>query len=155
MPHSKPPTQAPTQKPQSKANTMANTKAAWQFFAPRFLPLGCLYTVALLPVERLADARRRVALGGLAAFTAASLVWAVQTSVALRARVGEALSGLEAPVTRTGPRLVVAMDPFAGLTADEALVPLLSRKTPVGAKVIPTWRLLRELGLFAPAERAP
>lgn len=94
--------------------------SAWQFFAPRFLPLGCLYAAALLPVERLSEGRRRAALAGLAAFTAASLAWAAHLSVALRARVDEALAGLEAPITRTGPRLVVPMDPFAGLTRDAA-----------------------------------
>jgi len=93
--------------------------AAWEFFAPRFLPVGCLYAVALLPVERLSEARRRAALAGLAAFTAASLGWAARTSVALRARVDDALSGLSAPLARTGPRLVVPMDPFAGLTQGE------------------------------------
>src|SRR6185369_10721723 len=62
--------------------------------------------------------RRRAALAGLAALTAAMLAWSVSTSTSLRARVDEALSGLSAPARRTGPRLIVAMDPTAGVTPD-------------------------------------
>jgi hypothetical protein len=89
--------------------------AAWDFFSPRFLPFGCLLGAALLPVERLPDPRRRAALGALALFTAASLAWAAKESVTLRAQVDDALAGLSAPIKRTGPRLVVPMDPYAGL----------------------------------------
>lgn len=87
--------------------------AAWQLFAPRFLPFGCLLGAALLPLERL-DARRRLAVtAGLAAFTAASLLWAGRTAASLRAGDDEALSGLDAPLRRRGPRLVVDVDAFA------------------------------------------
>lgn len=89
--------------------------AAWEFFAPRFLPFGVLLGAVLLPIERLPEARRRAAIAGLAAFTALSLGWAARTHVALRARVDEALSGLSLPIKRTGPRMVVPMDPYAGL----------------------------------------
>lgn len=87
--------------------------AAWQLFAPRFLPFGCLIGAALLPLERL-DARARAASTiGLAIFATASIAWASQTAVSLRAAEDEALSGLDAPIKRTGPRLVVSIDAFA------------------------------------------
>lgn len=87
--------------------------AAWQLFAPRFLPFGCLLGAALLPLERL-DARRRAAVtAGLALFAAGSLIWAGRTAASLRAREDEALSGMAAPLHRTGPRLVVDVDAFA------------------------------------------
>ncbi|APR78459.1 Hypothetical protein A7982_03806 [Minicystis rosea] len=96
--------------------------AAWEFFAPRFLPFACLLGAALIPLERLDAARRRAVIAGLAGLAAMSLVWAARTAVALRARVDDALSGLSAPLDRKGPRLVVPMDPFAGLAVrgDEA-----------------------------------
>jgi hypothetical protein len=93
--------------------------AAWKLFSPRFLPFGCLLGAALLPLERL-DARRRLAvLAGLSVFTMASLSWAARAATSLRARADEALSGLSAPLHRTGPRLEVALDAFAA-QADSA-----------------------------------
>jgi hypothetical protein len=49
----------------------------------------------------------------LAAFTAASLIWAGHTAALLRARESESLSGLAAPLHRSGPRLVLSVDAFA------------------------------------------
>jgi hypothetical protein len=59
-------------------------------------------------------------MAALGALTAAMLGWSIMESTALRARVGEAISGLDEPVRRSGPRLVVALDPTAGLTPDPA-----------------------------------
>lgn len=89
--------------------------AAWEFFAPRFLPFGILLAAALLPIEELPDPRRRAAVLAISIFTLASLGWAARTHVALRARVADALAGLSAPIHRSGPRMIVPMDPFAGL----------------------------------------
>ena len=86
---------------------------AWQYLSPRFLPLALLPAIALLPVERAPAARAPLALA-LAAYAAAALVWATGHHRRLRATCDEALSGLEAPLRRSGPRLPLILDPLAG-----------------------------------------
>jgi hypothetical protein len=86
-----------------------------QVFGPRFLPLSTMLGVALVPVERLRGRAASLALVASAALTAASLVWAGAHHVALRRRVDDALSGLDQPIRRSGPRLPIVLDPWAGL----------------------------------------
>jgi hypothetical protein len=90
--------------------------AGWELFAPRFFPAGCLLAAALLPIERLARRHQRAALAGVTALTGASLAVAIRTNQALREHLDEPLSGLAAPVRRTGFRLFVSFDHFAGIS---------------------------------------
>ncbi len=103
----------------------------WEFFSPRFLAFGVLGGASFLPLERLSKAGHRAAVAGLSLFTAASLGWGFRASSDLRARSDEALSGLAAPVHRSGPRLILALDPSAGLSpepgssGEDQLIPFL------------------------------
>jgi hypothetical protein len=91
----------------------------WDFFFPRFVPVGALLAAALVPVERLASRPRRLAaVAALAAFALASSAWAAGYHRSLRGRVAEAISGLDEPLHRTGPRLSLVLDPYAGLTEE-------------------------------------
>ena len=103
----------------------------WEFLSPRVLPSAILLGAALVPVEQLSTRSRRAFSGGLVAFTALSLVVAVRTSVALRARVDEAMSGLSQPIHRDGPRLCAEFDdkpPPRG----EASIPYMSPVQNIG-----------------------
>jgi hypothetical protein len=52
------------------------TASGWEFFSPRFLPLGLSVPVALLPLERLDGRARTAALLCVGAFVVGSFVWA-------------------------------------------------------------------------------
>jgi hypothetical protein len=85
---------------------------AWQFLSVRFVPVACCVLVAALPLERLRGvAARRVAIACLVAFAATSTAWAAGYNRDLAARSADALSGLDAPLERDGPRLPVVLDP--------------------------------------------
>jgi hypothetical protein len=89
--------------------------ASWEFFSPRFLPPGCLLAIALLPVERLTLGRQRAVRAGLVLVTAGSLGVTLHLRSSVRAALDEPLSGLGAPIHRTGPRLIASFNPFTGL----------------------------------------
>lgn len=92
---------------------------SWEFFSARFLPLGVLLAIALLPVERLTSRRAgALAVAGVAAFTFASTAWASRYHAHLRALADDALAGLDAPIRRSGPRLALVLDPYVGLAED-------------------------------------
>jgi len=85
----------------------------WQLFSPRFVPLGLMLGVALLPVERLASRRSRALVWiACGAYVLASNGWALSTNLALAEAADDAMSGLEAPITRPGPRLTLVADPY-------------------------------------------
>lgn len=86
----------------------------WQFFSPRLLPLAVMLGVALLPTEKLGATQRVAAAVGTALFALASVAWADTYHRELEQRTADAFSGLDAPITRSGPRLTVVLDPFAG-----------------------------------------
>jgi hypothetical protein len=90
--------------------------SSWEFFAPRFLPFGCLLAIALIPIEVLLTRQERAAHAGLILLTAGSLGLAVHMSRSLRASLDEPLSGLGVAIRRTGPRLVASFNPFTGLS---------------------------------------
>jgi hypothetical protein len=91
----------------------------WAFFSPRFLPMGLVLGVALVPFEHLAGPRRRVALAGVAAFALAAIGWAARFNVRVDEALREPLSGLTAPLHRSGPRLEVILEPRAGMSREE------------------------------------
>ncbi|MEZ4441887.1 MAG: hypothetical protein R3B72_22495 [Polyangiaceae bacterium] len=91
--------------------------AGWEFFAPRFLPVGLGLGLLLLPVERL---RAELGLALAGGWSLAAIVWAGWFHRDLEARTAVALSGLDAPITRHGPRLGVVLDPDAGLPRSDA-----------------------------------
>jgi hypothetical protein len=85
---------------------------AWQFLSVRFVPIACCVLVAALPLERVhGTAARRTAISCLVAFAAASTAWAADYNRNLAARSADALSGLDAPLIRNGPRLPIVLDP--------------------------------------------
>jgi hypothetical protein len=104
----------------------------WEFLSPRVLPPAILLGAALVPVEQLSTRSRRALSGGLAAFTALSLGFAIHTSVSLRARVDDAMSGLSLPIHRDGPRLW-ALIPAEALDGGEAPIPYHEPLRNIGA----------------------
>ncbi|MBW2269599.1 MAG: hypothetical protein JRH16_13570 [Deltaproteobacteria bacterium] len=88
---------------------------AWDFFSVRFLPLGVAVLVAIVPLERLRDARWQRAVGAaLALWSFAATGWAWQHHRSLQARMAPALAGLDAPISRDGLRLPIVMDAYLG-----------------------------------------
>ena len=78
----------------------------WQFFCVRFSPMGITILALLLPIERL----QRLSLVwaarmGLLVLACTSLAWSSWFHVLLRRWAADALSGLDAPIRRSGPRL--------------------------------------------------
>jgi hypothetical protein len=93
---------------------------SWDFFSVRFLPMGVFCLVAAIPLERVAAvSRRRAIAGGLLAYAAASMLWALHYNRELDARSADALSGLQANLTRNGPRLPIVLDPHLGRPYEE------------------------------------
>jgi hypothetical protein len=107
----------------------------WDYFSPRFLPLGLMLPIALLPAEELAAARRTVVLGAVAIFALANLAWLGAYHRELRERAGDALAGLDEPLSRAGTRLPIVLNPHAGLRATslQAAVPFALPLRNIGA----------------------
>jgi hypothetical protein len=87
---------------------------SWQFFSMRFVPLACVCCFVTLPVERWPRWGRRVGLGLLLLFVVASNLWALGYGQRLRRESDDALSGLQAPIRRSGLRLPLIIEPRAG-----------------------------------------
>jgi hypothetical protein len=83
---------------------------SWEYFAPRFLPIGVGALVLTLPIERLAGARRAIAAASLAGFALASTAWAWTYHERLAASAADALSGLDAGIVRSGVRLPIVFE---------------------------------------------
>jgi hypothetical protein len=78
----------------------------WQFFCVRFSPIGISVLALLLPVERLQ--RRSLAWTArmsLLVLACTALAWSSWFHVLLRRWAADALSGLDAPIRRSGARL--------------------------------------------------
>jgi hypothetical protein len=108
---------------------------AWDFFSVRFLPLGVVALVAVIPLERLRHAglRRGVAFA-LALWAFAATGWAWQHHRDLYARIAPALAGLDAPIARDGLRLPIVLDPYLGEPVPaEAEVPYVVPALNLGA----------------------
>jgi hypothetical protein len=105
---------------------------AWDFFSLRFLPLAMCTLVLSWPLERLQGHARTATVCGLAIFALASSLWAISYNRELAGRASEALAGLDAPLSRSGPRLPIVLDPYLGRPLDDAraavpyAVPLLN-----------------------------
>ena len=85
----------------------------WMYLSPRFLPLGTVLGLALLPVERLAGVGATVMRAAIALWTVAALGWSVSFHRDLATQLGPTLALLDAPVRRTGARLpIVSRDPW-------------------------------------------
>jgi hypothetical protein len=104
----------------------------WQFFSPRFLPLGAMLVLLVTPVERV-----RAGLLEAASFvlTAGSLLVTGTFHRALAAGCADAIDGLSAPVARTGTNLPIVLDSHCGVSADPARseVPYMAPLYHVGA----------------------
>lgn len=124
--------------------------SGWEYFSPRFLPLGTMLGVALLPVEALPPLRRPAItfLGG--SFAVAAITWSALYHHDLERRTAVALSGLGQPLERSGPRLSLVLDPNAGGPAARhdgtgTQVPFMTPLFTMGALYaveqggIPTW----------------
>jgi len=100
----------------------------WQFFSPRFLPLGVLVTLASLPLERASrragDALAVVVFG----FSLVSLVASVPFHRRLAAAAGDAIIGLSVSVERRGFWLPITLSPEGGMPFDPRVseVPFLA-----------------------------
>jgi hypothetical protein len=84
---------------------------SWEFMSVRFIPMGVVFGLALVPVEAL---ERRAALplqGAVIVLTASAIGWAGWHNKRLETACGPALKGLDADLKRTGPRLPVVLDP--------------------------------------------
>lgn len=94
----------------------------WQFFNVRFAPFFVVFTLPLLPLEKL---RRPVLEGALCAAVAACLVaFAAGFHRSLRAACADDLAGLDQPVTRSSFRFPLVLDPFCGLPRDATQAPV-------------------------------
>jgi hypothetical protein len=83
----------------------------WEFISPRFTPLGVVLALPLLPVEMMTMPRvRAIALAAATVLVGSSIAWAGWQNRALARACGPALAGLDAPITRTGPRLPLVLD---------------------------------------------
>jgi hypothetical protein len=88
---------------------------SWQFFNMRFSPVAAVLLVVLLPLEKISSLRRRGAVAiTLLVYATASNAWAIGYGRRLRAASADLLSGLEAPIRRTGFRLPLIIEPRAG-----------------------------------------
>ena len=101
----------------------------WQFFSPRFLPLGVLLCLATLPIERLA--RPAIAHAVAAAVLAFAMAWLL-TSVPFHRRLAassaDAIAALSPPVARHAMWLPITLAPEGGLPVDptKSEVPFLA-----------------------------
>jgi hypothetical protein len=94
---------------------------SWQFFSMRFSPLAVVLLALLLPLERISSVRLRGAIAiSLFVYAAASNAWAIGYGRRLRAASADLLSGLEAPIRRTGFRLPLIIEPRAGEPQDKS-----------------------------------
>ena len=109
--------------------------AGWEFLSPRFIPVATMLGVSLVPLETFEAKLRRAVTAGLAAFAAVSIAWAGHYNGVLARKMGDALSGLDLPIRRSGPRLVVVLDPYGGLTTEpiRGLIPFQAPLFQIGA----------------------
>lgn len=91
---------------------------AWDFFSPRFAPVGLMLALPLVPFEQLERTKRSIALVAIALFTIGSIAWAGRYHLRLARRTADAWAGLEAPIHRDGYRLPIVFDPAAGGATD-------------------------------------
>ena len=96
---------------------------AWQFFCVRFSPMGITILALLLPIERL----QRPSLvwttrASLLVLACTALAWSSWFHVLLRRWAADALSGLDAPIRRSGPRLDLTL----GKELPESCFPFLA-----------------------------
>ncbi len=81
----------------------------WQFFSPRFFPLGATLVVAVLPLERLSPAASRAAPTALFAIAGSWLALSYPFHRRLAALCPDAAAGLSAPVSRSLVQLPIAL----------------------------------------------
>jgi hypothetical protein len=87
----------------------------WQFFNMRFSPVAAVLLVVLLPIEKISSVRLRGAVAvSLFVYATASNAWAIGYGRQLREASVDLLSGLDAPIRRTGFRLPLIIEPRAG-----------------------------------------
>jgi hypothetical protein len=92
---------------------------SWEFMSVRFIPMGVVFGLALVPIEAL---ERRAALlvqGAVIVLTASAIAWAGWHNKRLETACGPALEGLDADLKRTGPRLPVVLDPSCNALSEK------------------------------------
>lgn len=83
----------------------------WEFFSPRFIPLGVLCAAVLVPVENLATVgARRWSLAAAGVWLVVSVGWAARHHQRLARACGPALAGLDAPLHFDASRLPIVLD---------------------------------------------
>ena len=95
----------------------------WEFMSVRFIPMAVVFGLSLVPVETF---ERRVSLaihGAVLVLAASAIGWAGWHNQRLEQACGPALAGLDAPLSRKGPRLPIVLDPSCNdLAAKKAFV---------------------------------
>jgi hypothetical protein len=100
----------------------------WQFFSPRFAPIGALLCLATMPLEQVSGRVRTSLSVALFVAAAASLVLSRGLHRRLAASASDAIAGLSAPVERHAFWLPVTLAPEGTLPFDPAVseVPFLA-----------------------------
>jgi hypothetical protein len=88
----------------------------WQFFSPRFLPLGGLLCLAAVPVERWTRGASLVAASLVATASASWLLTSSTFHRRLRDAASDAIAALDAPVHRSGVWLPIVLAPEGRLS---------------------------------------
>ncbi len=82
----------------------------WQYFGPRFFPLGVALAHTLLPIERVPDARRRVAQLLVVACAGLSIATTASMHRKLYDDCAETLAAMDRPVKRDGMLLPIIVE---------------------------------------------
>lgn len=92
----------------------------WQYFSPRFLPLGILAAMALVPVEGLRGRVSRVAVPAIfVVISLSSLGWSLGFHQRTEASCRPIVDALDAPLAREGLRVALVLEECDGaLTPD-------------------------------------
>jgi hypothetical protein len=81
----------------------------WQYFSPRFLPIGCALVFAIIPLEQLPQPARRFAAPGLFLVSALWLSLSYPFHQRVAASCADAIAGLFAPIHRRTTQLPVVL----------------------------------------------
>ena len=91
----------------------------WEYMSVRFIPMGVMFGLTLVPIEALERRTAAVVHGLVVLMTASAIAWAGWHNQRLEQACGPALAGLDADVKRTGPRLPIVLDPGCNASARE------------------------------------
>jgi hypothetical protein len=91
----------------------------WEYMSVRFIPMGVMFGVALVPLEAFERRMAAVVHAFVVVMTGSAIAWAGWHNQRLEQACGPALAGLDADLKRTGPRLPIVLDPGCNAFARE------------------------------------